>query len=153
VTRIYRFPATRPHTPGAPISEPYDGSVLSLGSDAPPNAWILSNGQIDFSLVNRIVLAIMGALTAGGRPAAAVHIGRRWAHVSDGVFDESLMPACMAAAPKAGVDVQPFAASLSRVCSPVFLLFKDPCTTCMLWYSQLASNSESTDSVIASATS
>lgn len=88
-----------------------------MGSDAPPSAWLLTDNQLDYSLINRVVLAFMGALTAGGRAAAAVAVGRRWAALSDGVFDESLMPACLAAAPRSGEDVQPFAAALSRVCS------------------------------------
>lgn len=111
----YRFPAGRPRTPGAPVSEPYEGSVLSMGSDAPPSAWILANNQLDYSLVNRMVLAAMSALAGAGRAAAAVGIGCRWAALSDGVFDESIMPACIAAAPRAGNDVQPFAAALSKV--------------------------------------
>ena len=86
-----------------------------MGSDAPPSAWLLVDGQLDYSLINRVVLAIMGALTAGGRAAAAVALGQRWAALSDGVFDESIMPALLAAAPRAGEDVQPFAAALARV--------------------------------------
>ena len=60
----------------------------------------------------------MAALTAGGRAAAALAIGRRWTALSDGVFDETIMPALLAAAPRAGEDVQPFAAALSRVRLP-----------------------------------
>lgn len=88
-----------------------------MGSDAPPSAWLLTNGQLDYSLINRIVIAIMGVLTAGGHAGAAVAVGRRWTTLSDGVFDETLMPACLAAAPRAGEDVQPFAAALARVCT------------------------------------
>jgi hypothetical protein len=113
--RFPDFPAPRPRTPGAPRSERYDGSVLSLGSDAPRSAWMLEDTQLDYALISRIVVVGMGALVAGGRPAAALATGRRWAVLSDGAFDEAVMPACLVAAPRAGEDVQPFAAALSAV--------------------------------------
>lgn len=109
------FPKKRPRTPGAPQSVSYAGSVLSLGSDKPGSPWFLEERQLDFDQLTQVVLAGATALLAGGRPAAALALGEQWAMLTDGAFDEMVMPLCLQAAPRVGVDAQPFAAALALV--------------------------------------
>lgn len=109
------FPAKRPRTPGAPESVAFEGSVLSLGSDKPTSRWFLEVKQLDFDQLTQVVLAAATALLAGGRPAAALDMGARWSALTDGTFDEHVIPLCLHAAPRAGADLQPFAAALAVV--------------------------------------
>eukprot|EP00892_Ulva_mutabilis_P009551 jgi/Ulvmu1/6969/UM033_0026.1 len=113
--KFAEFPGPRPRTPGAPESVTYAGSVMSLGSDRPASLWFLEAKQLDFDQLTQVVLAGVTALLAGGRPAAALDVGVRWSEVTDGAFDEGVMPLCLQAAPRAGVDVQPFASALAIV--------------------------------------
>lgn len=109
------FPVKRPRTPGAPESVTYAGSIMSLGSDKPASLWVVEDTQLDFEQLTQVVLAAVTALLAGGRPAAALDLGAQWSALTDGAFDEHVMPLCLQAAPRAGADTQPFAAALALV--------------------------------------
>lgn len=109
------FPEKRPRTPGAPESVTYAGSIMSLGSDKPASLWVVKDTQLDFEQLTQVVLAAVTALLAGGRPAAALGLGTQWSALTDGAFDEHVMPLCLQAAPRAGADAQPFAAALALV--------------------------------------
>ena len=54
------------------------------------------------------------ALAALGRPAAAVAIASEWTDLSCGVYNSTVLPLLIAAAPAAGVEPAPFSAALAE---------------------------------------
>ncbi|KAG2499074.1 hypothetical protein HYH03_003257 [Edaphochlamys debaryana] len=89
-------------------------SQFSYGSDLQVDIWF-KEGPLDLAWVSRYMALVAVVLSRGGRWHTLVELGRTWARLSEGVFNERIMPWLLQAAPKAGVDPGAFQAAMDAL--------------------------------------
>ncbi|KAG2453644.1 hypothetical protein HYH02_001857 [Chlamydomonas schloesseri] len=97
-----------------PVTARVTDSEFSYGSDLQADIWF-KEGPLDLAWVSRFLGLAAVVLSRGERWHSLLEAGRQWARLSEGVFNERIMPWLLQAAPKAGVDPAPFQSAMDAL--------------------------------------
>lgn len=89
-------------------------SHFSFGSDLQAELWF-QGGPLDMESLNKYVVMILSALHRMNRFHALLSLGRWWLALSEGVYNELVLPLLMAAAPLVGADTSALTAAMEVV--------------------------------------
>lgn len=89
-------------------------SHFSYGSDLQVELWF-SGGPLDMAWLNKLMVMVLSVLNRMNRFHAAMSLGRTWLALSEGAFNESVLPLLLTAAPLAAEDPAPLTAAMEVV--------------------------------------